>query len=98
MVSFNLFAVISQISLFFWSGMTQTHTVVGILGHNGRVGSELLEQLTSLHANNITVVVLHRPGSNTSTIPTGIETREIELAGKDGKRFDQAVAGINILV
>jgi hypothetical protein len=98
MVSFNIFAIFSQISLLFWSGMTQTHTVVGILGHNGRVGSELLRQLTSLHGNDFTVVVLHRPGSNVSTIPSGIETREIELDGEDGKRFDKAVSGINVLV
>ena len=80
------------------AGMTSTPTTVGLLGHNGRVGTAILSALAPLHGTNYTVVILHRPGSNLSSVPSGIETREIDLSKEDGKDFDAAVKGLHVLV
>lgn len=72
---------------------------VGIIGHNGLVGSKLLEQFAALQAEGkVKVVVLHRANSSTSTIPSDIEKRVVDLTAADGPDFDAAVQGLDVLV
>ena len=77
---------------------TGSHTVIGILGHNGRVGSALLTKLAPYNGKSLTVIILHRPSSDLSSVPKGIETRSFDLKSDDGTTFDKAVAGLHILV
>lgn len=77
---------------------TAQHLVVGILGHNGRVGSAILNELAPHNGKHLTVIVLHRPSSDISNVPKGIETRSIDLDKPDGEDFNRAVAGLHILM
>lgn len=72
---------------------------VGIIGHNGLVGSKLLQQFSDLQsAGKVKLVVLHRPTSSTSTIPADVEKRVLDLSAQDGPDFDAAVAGLDVIV
>lgn len=72
---------------------------VGLLGHNGLVGSKLLAELTTLHKDNkLTLVILHRASSDLSTIADGIEKRVIDLTAEDGPDYDAALKGIDLLM
>ncbi|KIR77072.1 hypothetical protein I305_06046 [Cryptococcus gattii E566] len=60
--------------------------IVALLGHNGTVGSNLLPYLINAHTKgSLKLVILYRPSSDLSKIPSdeGIEKRVIEL--KDGE-------------
>lgn len=72
---------------------------VGLIGHNGLVGASVLKQLSTLQtAGQIHLVVLHRAGSSTSTIPAEAEKRVVDLKAADGDAFDEAVRGLEVLV
>jgi len=71
------------------------HTV-GLLGHNGFVGKALLHALLpAAQAGKIKLVVLHRPESDISTVPEGIEAREVDLDTGDVAKNSAALAGIH---
>ena len=60
--------------------------VVALIGHNGTVGNNLLPYLVEAHKKgSIKLVILHRPSTELSKIPSdvGIEKRIVEL--EDGK-------------
>lgn len=60
--------------------------IVALIGHNGTVGENILPYLVDAHKKgSIKLVILHRPNSDLSKIPsdTGIEKRIIEL--EEGK-------------
>lgn len=72
---------------------------VGLLGHNGMIGSKLAAELTSLHqSGRLNLVVLHRASSDISMVADDIETRVIDLEAEDGSAYDTAIAGIQILM
>lgn len=72
---------------------------VGLIGHNGLVGSKVLTQLLHLEqSGKIKITVIHRPTSSTSTIPSGVEARVLDWSKKDGKEFDDAFAGVDVVV
>lgn len=60
--------------------------IVALIGHNGTVGENILPYLVDAHKKGaIKLVILHRPNSDASKIPSdaGIEKRIIEL--EEGK-------------
>lgn len=60
--------------------------IVALIGHNGTVGENILPYLVEAHKKgSIKLVILHRPNSDLSKIPSdaGIEKRIIEL--EEGK-------------
>ncbi|KAK8844857.1 hypothetical protein IAR55_006707 [Kwoniella newhampshirensis] len=72
---------------------------VGLIGHNGTLGKSVLVELAKLHAQGkINLSVIHRPTSNTATIPSDVERRELDYDAEDGPSFDAAVKGVNILL
>jgi len=72
---------------------------VGLLGHTGRVGSEILKNLIKYNqAGLIKPIVLHRPSSDISKIPSGIETRVLDLANDEPAQHLAAVEGINVVM
>jgi hypothetical protein len=74
------------------------HTI-GLIGHNGNVGSAVLAALLPAHkSGSIKLAILHRPSSSTSNIPSDVEKRVIDLEKKDVGALKSAVAGINILM
>lgn len=69
------------------SAIIRMAPIVALLGHNGTVGSNLLPYLINAHAKgSLKLVILYRPSSDLSKIPSdeGIEKRVIEL--KDGEK------------
>ncbi|TYJ51392.1 hypothetical protein B9479_008042 [Cryptococcus floricola] len=53
---------------------------VGLLAHNGSVGRALLASLYQAQTKgDLKVVVLHRPNSDTSKVPSDVEKRVVEL-------------------
>ena len=72
---------------------------VGLIGHNGSVGKSALAALAEAEKKgNLKLVVIHRPSSETSNIPAGIEKRALDNAKASDAEFDKALAGINVLV
>jgi hypothetical protein len=72
---------------------------VGLIGHNGLVGAKILAHFAALQTEGkIKLVVLHRPGSSISAVPSDIEKRAIDLTAADGPAFDAAVQGLDVLV
>lgn len=68
------------------SAIIRMAPIVALLGHNGTVGSNLLPYLINAHTKgSLKLVILYRPSSDLSKIPSdeGIEKRVIEL--KDGE-------------
>jgi len=79
--------------------MSHAPLVVGLLGHNGMIGSKILAELTPLHQDKtITLIVLHRASSDLSKIDEGIEKRVIDLEAEDGPAYDAALQGIQVLM
>ena len=73
--------------------------VVGLLGHTGRTGSVALKVINQGHiSGKLVLVILHRPGSDLSTVPVGIETREVDLSKPDQGQIKAAVEGLNVLM
>lgn len=74
------------------------HTV-GILGINGNLGSHLFRHLVAAHdAGKLEVVVLHRPSSDLSAVPHGIEKRVLDLEKANKAEVQSAVKGLNIVM
>lgn len=72
---------------------------VGVLGHTGRVGSQLVKNLIEYHQQGkVKLVVLHRPSSDISALPEGVETRVIELAKDEPEKHLEAVKGLNVVM
>ena len=70
------------------------HTVA-LAGHTGRIGRPTLDALAKAQeAGKFKLVVVHRPGSNTSIVPKGIETRVLDLDQAD--TIEPALKGINV--
>lgn len=77
--------------------MTNT---IAIRGHDGNVGKHVLPHLIKAHQEgHIRLVVLHRPTSDVSKIPSGIELRAIDTDTEEGKqKLPEQLAGINVLM
>jgi nucleoside-diphosphate-sugar epimerase len=74
------------------------HTV-GIIGINGNLGSHLFRHIVAAHtAGKLDVVVLHRPSSDVSSVPSGIEKRALDLEKADKAEVQRAVKGLNIIM
>ena len=72
------------------------HTVA-LQGHNGRTGSAALKALSAAHgAGKIKLVVVHRPGSDVSTIPPGVEARQVDLGQPNAEEIKRAIEGVNV--
>ena len=74
------------------------HTVA-LMGHTGRTGRPALNHLAEAHAaGKIKLIVVHRPSSDTSIVPPGIETRVIDLDKNDEGEIAAAVRGVEIFL
>lgn len=74
---------------------------VGLLSHNGLVGSFLLKYLLPAHQEGtINLVILHRSTTDLSTLPKDLETRLVDLSeGQDAKVVNEkAVNGLGIVI
>ncbi len=72
------------------------HTVA-LQPHTGRIGSAAFKELLKAHnEGKIVLVVIHRPGSDLSTVPAGVEAREVNLAEPDEAKIKESLKGINI--
>jgi hypothetical protein len=74
-------------------------TTVGLINHNGQLGSAVMSALAP-HAQkgDIKLVVLHRPSSDLSKVPHGVETRVLDLEKGDKAELKEAVKGLNIVM
>jgi hypothetical protein len=71
--------------------------VVGLQGHTGRVGAGALQYLLKAHmADEIKLIIVHRPGSDVSMIPAGVEKRELDLANASEEEIKAAVSGLQV--
>ena len=74
-------------------------TTVGVLGHTGRVGSHLVKHLIEYHRQGkVKLVILHRPSSNISNLPKGVETRMVDLTKDEPDKHLEAVKGLNVVM
>ncbi|ORY26970.1 hypothetical protein BCR39DRAFT_599556 [Naematelia encephala] len=75
--------------------MVHTHTV-GLIGHTGNIGKQILKHLIKPYEDGkLNIIILHRAGSDLSSVPKGIETRQVDIS----KPVDVALlVGINTLV
>lgn len=74
-------------------------TIVGILGHTGRVGSQITKNLINYQAQGlIKLVILHRPSSNISGLPSGVETRVVELEKEEPEKHFDAIKDLNVVM
>jgi hypothetical protein len=72
---------------------------VALLNHNGRLGAAIYAALLPLVQHfRIALVVLHRPGSDISSIPPEVETRALDLERGDLAHVRTAVQGINVVM
>ncbi|GFZ49149.1 hypothetical protein JCM24511_06899 [Saitozyma sp. JCM 24511] len=69
---------------------------VGLIGHNGRVGSAVLTAL--LKRNDLRVVVLHRPESDVTSIPAGMEKRVLDLEKGSPGEIEKAIEGLQVVI
>jgi dihydrodipicolinate reductase len=69
---------------------------VGLVGHNGRLGSSVLTAL--LKHKDLRVVVLHRPSSDLGTIPTGTEKRVLDLEKGSPEEIEKAIEGLQVVM
>ena len=74
-------------------------TTIGILGHTGRVGSQITKNLIKYHTQGLVkLVILHRPGSRISDLPSEIETRVIELEKDEPENHFDAIKDLNVVM
>jgi aspartate-semialdehyde dehydrogenase len=74
-------------------------TTVGIIGHTGRVGSQVLKNMASYHEQGLLrVIVLHRPSSDVSKVHSDLETRILDLAQDEPDKHLAAIQGINVIM
>lgn len=72
---------------------------VALLGATGTLGSNLLTQLASAHAaGKLTLVVLHRASSDTSSVPAGVEKRVLDPGAASEADVHAALKGVEVLV
>lgn len=72
---------------------------VGLVTHTGQISSHIYRNL--LGPNNdrkIDLVVLHRPKSDTSSIPANVETRTLDLEQSSDDAVKTAVQDLNVIV
>ena len=63
------------------------------------MGSAFLPALTAAsRAKQIKLVLLHRPASDTSSYPEGIEKRVVDLEKGDIGEIKEAVEGLNVVM
>ena len=71
--------------------------VVALQGHTGLTGTAAFKALLVQHdAGRLTLVVIHRPGSDTSMVPSTVETRELDLSKPDEAKIRAAVKGLSV--
>lgn len=74
-------------------------TTIGVLGHTGRIGSQVVKHLIKYHQQGkIRLVILHRPSSNISNLPEDVETRVIKLDKDEPEKHFEAVKGLNVVM
>lgn len=72
---------------------------VGILGHTGRVGSQIVKHMIGYHREGkVNLVILHRPSSNISQVPAEIETRVIDLSKDEPDQHLEAIRGLDVVM
>ncbi|ORX34813.1 hypothetical protein BD324DRAFT_635114 [Kockovaella imperatae] len=72
---------------------------VGLIGSRGFMGSAFLPALTQAsHQGKLRLVLLHRPGSDTSSFPENVEKRMIDLAKGDVEDIARSVEGLNVVI
>ena len=75
--------------------------IIGLYNHNGMVGSQIFKHLLPrAQQGMIKLVVLHRPNSNTSTIPEelNVEKRMVDLEKPDKALNETSVKGIQVVM
>jgi hypothetical protein len=79
--------------------MSAAPTTVGLISFTGRIGKHIYNTLLGAHqAGQVKFIVLHRPSSDISGIPSGVETRTIDLEKSGEEELKAATKGINILM
>lgn len=79
--------------------MPDSLTTIGILGHTGRVGSQITKNLIAYQTQGlIRVIILHRPGSRISDLPPEVETRVIELEKDVPEDHFTAIKDLNVVM
>ncbi|WVQ94143.1 hypothetical protein IAU59_001221 [Kwoniella sp. CBS 9459] len=72
---------------------------VGLLAHTGQVGVHFLHSLVEEHdRGNVKLVVLHREGSDLSSVPEGVETRPVQLDEQGEEKNKKAVDGLDVVL
>ncbi|OCF34911.1 hypothetical protein I317_05160 [Kwoniella heveanensis CBS 569] len=72
---------------------------VGLLAHTGQVGVHFLHSLVKEHdKGNVKLVVLHRDGSDLSSVPKDVETRVVQLDEHGKAKNQKAVEGLDVVL
>lgn len=73
--------------------------VVALYSVTGLLGSGFLKEFAKLHEEGkITLVVLHRAGSDTSAVPDNVEKRVLGYGHSDQAHVTKALKDVDILV
>lgn len=76
-----------------------SRTSVGVLGHTGRIGSQVVKHLVEYHKQGkIRLVILHRPSSNISNLPEDVETRVLNLDKDEPDKHFEAIKGLQVVM
>ncbi|WVF66516.1 hypothetical protein IAT40_001256 [Kwoniella sp. CBS 6097] len=72
---------------------------VGLLAHTGQVGVHFLHSLVEEHdKGNVRLVILHRDGSDLSSVPKGVETRVVQLDENGKQKNEKAVEELEVVL
>lgn len=73
--------------------------VVALYGVTGLLGSGFLKELAKAHEEGkITLIALHRAGSDTSQVPENVEKRILGYGHSTQAHVDKALEGVDIVV
>lgn len=72
---------------------------VALLTVTGTLGPHLLKALGDQHVSGkIKLIALHRPDSDISNVPNGVETRVLDYESATAEDVAKALKGVEILV
>lgn len=76
-----------------------TPRTVGILGHTGRVGSQIVKNLIDYQTEGlIKLVVLHRPSSKVADLPQEVTRRVLDLEKDEPEKHFEAIKDLNVVM
>lgn len=76
------------------NNMSTSTRTIAFVGHSGRIGKHVVQALSA--DPSVKLRVLHRPTSDISTLPQGVETRQVDYS--DVAAVTEALRGVHVLM